>query len=370
MAKLIFDKEELLGKLKKAAAFVPKKAVLSSHETFLIDIKSGQANITATDGNKQITVKCDTLKSDTDVMFTIPAKLLIHVLNLLIEKEITITTKKDKVEVKSGKSKYNMPSEDGTAYPVMQHISADFEASFTGMQFNKAMEITKAYADPENASPALQGICLRAGKDNAINAYGCTSSHAAKVIIHPRSINKWDDVVIPVSALTAIGKCIPDGDIVDLIHNKDRIEINTEDVSIKALCFAVKYPNVEQFFDKRPDHFVEMNTVQMLHALQRIDVFSPKEVPTISIDIQPTLMTIKTDDEMFSHDAEEEIDIIAEKNIYIGVNVKLFINIMESFTNDMFRLYYLDFNKAITIEPISVIDNNDMFFILMPLLIK
>lgn len=364
--KSLFDREELLQKLKKAGAFVPKKAIIAAHEAFLFKIGGNRCSITSTDGNKQMTIFCDVVKHDGDAMFTVPAKLIIHVLSLLIEKEVNIISSEGSVQIKCGKAKYNMPSESGAEYPLMKNIPANFEASFNGNAFSKAIEITKEYADPDNASPALQGVCLRAGDDNSVNFYGCNSHHAAKIVVRPRSLNKWADIIVPASTITAVMKCINDEDIVDVTHDQERIEIKTDSVLIMSSCFAVKYPKIELFFDTTPEHFVEVNTLQFLHVLQRLDVFSPKEVPLISLDIKTASMVIQTADSMFNHDAEEEIDMMAEQEIKFAVNIKLLTNIIVSFTNDTFKMRYESFDKAIHIEPVNIAKDNDMFFVVMP----
>lgn len=366
MAKITFERNELFNKLKKAATFVPKKAVITAHETFLFDVKDKSASITSTDGNKQITIVCEVTKHDKPARFTVPAKLVLHVLESFTEQDVTITVKDNKVEVKSGKSKYNMPSDNGESYPLIQNIEAKFEASFNGSNFNKAIETTKAFCDPDNASPALQGVCLRIDAENNINVFGCNGQHAAKVRVKPRSINKWDDILVPVQALAAISKCIPDEDIVDVIHDKERIEIRSETVFIKALCFNVKYPKVEDFFVTRPDDNIELNSVEFTKALQRLDVFSPKDVPLISVDIKTATMTIATIDNLFNHDGEEVIDVMAKKEVKIGFNINLMNNIMKSFTDDTFKMYYEDFNKVVKIEPVSIVNDNNVFFIVMP----
>lgn len=369
MIKLTFDRIELLEKLKKANAFVPKKAILSAYETFLFVIKDGHAAITATDGQKQITITCDYIKSEEDGMFTVPTKLIIHVLSLLLEKDISINVKNSKVEIKCGKSKYNMPSESGAEYPLIQNIEPLFEASFTGVSFNKATEVAKNFADPEDNSPALQGVLFRTGDNNNINICGCSRQQAAKVVVSPRSINQWFDVVVPTQAIIAINKSISDDAIIDVIHDKDRIEIISDGIRIKALCFNVKYPDVEIFFKKKSENKIELNTVQVVHALQRLDVFSNTEVPLISLDIKTMSLTIDAADDLFNKDAQEVIDIVAEKEMKMGVNIKFLTNVMKSFTNDTFNLLYEDHSKPLRIEPINMIKDNDVFFIVMPIMI-
>jgi len=365
--KIQFDREEILQKLKKASQFVPQKAVISAYETFLFDIGQGDMKITATDGQKQITIKCDLVKNDVVGMFTIPAKQLMHVLGLLLEKEVFLTVKGNSVELKCGKSKYNMPSESGNEYPLMPPINPTSEASFTGAVMNMAIETTVPYVNGDNASPALQGVCMRGDDKNNINFYGCDSHHAAKVVIRPRSINRWDDIIIPKSTINAINKCVADDIVVDIFHNGEKMEIITDELMIRALAYNQKYPKIEIFFDGDPPSSVELNTVQVLHALQRLDVFTKVEVPLIKVDLKTSTMLISASDEAYNHDAHEELDIVAENELTIGFNIKLFTNVIKSIKSDTFKMFYEDFNKAVRIEPVALNNNNDKFFIVMPI---
>lgn len=128
--KLQFDRETLLGRLKILSTILPKKPVLQAYSQFLFNVKGGVAWITSTDGSKQVTVSCDTQKHEGDCMFTIPGRLLISTLDLLLDSEIKLTVKDSLVRLKSGKSDYKMDSEDGTVYPLIPEIKSDMESLF------------------------------------------------------------------------------------------------------------------------------------------------------------------------------------------------------------------------------------------------
>lgn len=364
--KVIFNREELLGKLKRAFTFIPKKAIIPAHEVFLFNINDGILSVTATDGEKQITVSCPSLKCEGNMIFTIPAKLVTNTLGLMSEPEVLFVFKDKKIEVKCGNSKYKMQSDDGSAYPLFAQMDPIYEASFMGASFNEAIDVAKRYAGSQNPSTALQGICFRMDNENKINVFGANNFSMAKVIVSPRSIHNWDDILIFVSAMSAIEKCIDDGDVVDVTHNKKRIEIRTDNVTIVCAAVDVKYPDINEFFKQRTDTFVLLNTFQMLQAMQRIDQYTKEEDPVMKIDIKTTSISLSVINENYNQEGLEEVECVAQEEISIGVNSKFMINIIESFKSDTFKLYYNNEQSPMFVEPSDNARDNNRFFLVAP----
>lgn len=369
MSKIIFNREHLLQKLEKATWFIPKKPVMPAHEQAMFVMKGSVLSITATDGEKQVTLFAQAIKSEMDVSFCIPALLVYKTLKLLLEEEVTFICKNGKVEIKAGKSKYNMPVIEQREFPMMPVIDSPFEASFTGTAFNSAADTAKNYANPKDAVAAYQGICLRLGENNVINIFGASGQQACKVLCSPRSINKWDDVVIPVSAINAVLKCINDSDIVDITHNKDRVEIKTEEIIIMALCFNTKFPDADALFKKKAPQFVELNTMQAMRALQRALLYSSDITTVAKISVGTTHTVIVSDDQAYNRDAEEVIDAVSQIEAVFGVNITYMINALESFQSDTFYLFppMPGTTLPIFIEPTSAVRENDRFFFIAPI---
>lgn len=371
MGKITFNREHLLEKLKKATQFLPKKPVMPAHEQFRFEIKGLRLSITATDSNKQVTLYAQALKSESDVAFCVPAWLVFKTIELLLEEEVTFVYKEGKdltegkVELKSGKSKYKMPGIHVREFPIMADIDSPFEASFTGASFGSAAETAKRYTDVKNTVEAWQGICMRLGENNNINFFGSTGHQICKIICEPRSINKWEDIIIPAPVITAALKCINDSDIVDITHNKGCIEINTEEVNIMASAIDTKYPDCDVFFRLKDPVGLELNTMQVMRALQRVALYSPEEMPIAKFDITTTATVIMADNQAYSRDAEETIEAISEIETKFGVNVHSILNAMESFQSDTFTLYPPTEKIAmISIEPSSGARANDRFFVM------
>jgi DNA polymerase-3 subunit beta len=369
MSKIIFNREHLLSRLKKAIQFIPKKAILGAHEQFLFIFKDNVLSITATDGEKQATLYAQAVKSEGDASFCVPALLLFKTLGLLLEDEVTFTYKDDRVEVKSGKSKYKMPSIKANEFPIMPVIDSPYEASFLGVDFNSAIETARKYTDSQSTIAAHQGICFRMGENNNINVYGFKGFEICKVICPPRSINKWEDIVIPAGVINAMLKCVNDSDIVDITHNKDRVEIKTLEMTIMACAFNMKYPDVELFFRSRANEHIELNKVQTINALKRVALYSKEEEPKMTCKINTNSIVISAVNDAYNRDSEEVIDAVSEKESQFCANVYFMINALESFECDSFYMFPPDIEKRlpIFIEPASTIKNNDRFFIISPM---
>lgn len=376
MTTIVFSREQLLNRLKKCIQFIPKKAVLPAHEYFFFSIGAGVAEITAMDSEKQITTSCEIISCNADVHFCIPARLLVHTLTLLLESEITFVVKDIKpempsdmdrcmVEIKSGKSKYKLDCDKGNAYPKSPSIVSEFEASFTGSVFNTAMDVAMKFADPDGNQPFKQGVCLRMMGDK-INTYATTGFKISKVEMSPRSINKWEDIVIPVHTVKAIIKVIGDIEIVDVTHNKDKFEIRTPEVIIIALAYNLKYPDVETFFKKRPESKITLNSVQFANAIERLTAYAKEENPTVTMDITTTSLNIKVDNDSHNRNGNESIDIMSEKDLTITLNPIYLNETVKSFSSDEFSLFYSEPNGLVYIEPSSAVRENDKFFAIAP----
>lgn len=366
MAKIQFDRETLLSRLKLLASIIPKKPVLGAHEQFRFNIVAGSASVTSTDGSKQITVTCDTTKCDGDIMFTIPGKLLVSTLGLLMDSEVKLDVKETQVVLKCGRSTYKLASENGRSYPMMPEIKSNFEASFAGAIFNEAMQTANKYTNSESSVVAQQGVNLHFD-DGKVNAYGFKGNEFCKIVIKPRSVNSWDDILIPTATVKTMVGCVNDSDIVDVFHDNERIEIRTSSVSIIAVTHDIKYPDVEHFYKKRPDTCAKYNTVQFLKALERLQPYASEESPLLVIDIKTASTVMTVDNAAYSMDGVEEIDAIAPLECRIGMNVNFMINALRSFTNDEFFIFYSEPNKPLFIEPSNIAKDNDKFILLAPM---
>lgn len=377
MSKIIFNREQLLQRLKKCIQFIPKKAILPCHESFLFEVRSDRVYITAMDNEKQITAWCHAVEREEDVTFCIPARLLLSTLNLLLEEEITFIKKNIKsnnpldigkctVEIKSGKSKYKLQCDDGSVYPKSQHIVSEFEASFIGSAFISSMEIASKFANADADQPFKQGICMRM-IDSAITMYGASSIATAKVVSAPRSINNWDDIVIPVKTANAIVKSFNDIDIIDITHNKDKVEFKTDEVTIIALAFNLKYPDIEIFFSKKHNNKVILNTVQFSKSVERLSLYAKEEMPAININIKTTGIEMSVDNSFYNRNGDETIDVIAEKEVSISLNPIVLMHTLSSFASDEFILFYGDYGNLIYIEPLNTLSENNKFFVIATL---
>lgn len=365
--KLTFDRELLISKLKLNASFIPKKAVIPAHTLVLFECDNNVVKMTAQNGVMQIINTTSVLKSSGNGSFTIPGKVLLQTISLMKEPEVTITYKDGKCEVKSGKSKYKFSSDDGSDHVRMARIDrSEFEASFAGSVINMALETSVRYSDKENVNVWSQGVCLRSD-GNKINFFASNMHSVSKISISPRSINNWADIIVPEETCKAIIRCVNDIDIVDILHNKKSIEIISGDVVIISSVLDCKFPNVEEFYKKKPSNNIVLNTVEVAHAIDRLKLVAREDAPAVTFDIGTDGITMISEDPDFGNSGEEHVSCISPKESRMGFNITLLSNILESFSNDTFTFTFDDDpKKPAFFEPIDNISENNKFFLIAP----
>lgn len=225
------------------------------------------------------------------------------------------------------------------------------------------------YTDSDNSVVAQQGVNLHF-ENGKMNFYGFKGFEICKMVVTPRSVSAWEDILIPTQSVKCFINCINDSDIVDICHDGQKLELKTSEVSIIALGLDVKYPNVENFYKNKPLHKVKHNTVQFLRALKRLKPFAREESPLLILDIKTTTTFLSAEDVNYSRGGVEELDAIAELDCRCGINVNFMINALESFGNDEFYIYYNSEKDPIHIEPADMTKENDKFILLALMLVN
>jgi len=366
--KITFDRELLISKLKLAAAFIPKKAVIPAYTLVLFEAEGNIVRLTAQNGEMQIINKCSALKSSGNGKFTVPGNVLLKTISLMKEPEVTISFKNDKCNIVSGKSKYVLSATDGEDHIRMPRVKAEYDASFVGSVVNTSLEVSLKYASKDSPNVAFQGVCLREADGNKIGFFSSNMHSVSKIIAAPRSITKWADIIIPEEVCKAIVKCVNDIDIVDIVHNKKNIEITSGEIVIIASVLDVSFPNVDNFFAKKPDRTVTVNTLEFLQALQRLALVANEDTPEVTIGIGAGGINMNSVDENFGNKGDEEVGGVSEHETEMKFSLPLLTNIVDSFSNDSFVMSFGENRTAPAFfDPVDNVHGNNKFFLIAPL---
>lgn len=319
--KLIADRELLLYKLSKAVKFIPGKTIVPAFDNFKLTVAAGVMEIIASDGNLQCKMYCNVSSKDSFAV-CLPAKLLVKTIALFRENEVTITIKSDiKVELKSGKSKYNIGVDcKNEEYPVMTMAPAQNEMVMQQFFLSMTLKAADKFVDEKSANANFIGINI-AEINNKMVFTGLDGMTMCRCAVKPISISKWESVVIPTQTASKVISMLQDkGEIGIAYSSKEDGKIifftDREADEVFEICSVtsnVKFPDTEMVFSKKPEHQMILNTLEFKDAVKRLGLY------TSAIDTSVTLTTnpenideliLTAGDKLTNRDGEELMTII------------------------------------------------------------
>ncbi len=347
----VADREILLSKLKKAVKFVPGKTILPVYDNFKLVIVGKDMNIFATDGNLQFKIHC-LVESTEDTTICIPAKLLVQTLSLSRENVVKMSLskkKKNTIEIKIGKSKYDIGiNAQPNDFPMMKVTDPISDITMEQFFVNMALKSTEKFADGKS-NANYSGINIVEMGDKLIFT-GLDGSLVCRCAVKPMSIQKeWKKVVIPAETASAVAGFMEEAGEIGIIHNGDKISFfcNTEvgdSYEITSILSNAKFPDSERFFKLNHPMHIKANTLEMLDAIKRLKLYSH--------ETSGYRVLIETNPDNLNEFMLTAIDDLTNKSGQEFVTI-------ENITGKPFRKA---FSADMTIKILSVIETNEFLY--------
>ena len=349
--KLKVDRELLVSKLAKAFKFVPTKVIIPAWDNFKLTITDGIMEIVASDGNIQIKMYCP-VTSSSNFSICVPAGLLLKTISLFKENEVTITQKSDtKIELKSGKSKYNITLDclpDG--FTTMPIESVKSEIAINQFMLGMALKSAKEFVDEKHPNANFSAINI--AEVVLIRVFtGATRFLICRAAIQPIGINSWEPVNIHVETAKKVIPLLADKGEIIVCHSGEKIKFFTSQDSsdhfeIMSVTPKIKFPNTEGLFTKKPTDCISVNTLEFKDAIRRLALYSSiGEEPIVHVSNTHNKQELRltSNDNTTGKDGEELISIINPSEVVLdkSFNNETIVKLLSEIDNNETNIFFL-----------------------------
>lgn len=314
------DREFLVEKLSKLMKFVPSSAVVPAYESIMLTVSGDKAKITACDGADQCTIYLNRVKADSDFSICIPAKLFFKTVSLFRENDVTIKVKENRLELSSGKSKYNITMDcEPNSFPLISAISENFSNSMTMIQGNLKMALSSSrkFVDEENSVTAYTVMNL-SEVDKKFVTTATSGVMICRVAIQPLSIENWSPVRINIDTAKKVVSMLEEKGEITIAHNESKVLFSSPQgenyFEIMSCAANSKFPDTERFFSKKPESSFEVNTIEFSDAIRRLKLYSETGIaPQFNVEVGEVEAVLTSADKMTGRDGEDIISISENK---------------------------------------------------------
>jgi len=363
--KFNITRNKILPSLQAVCGVIERRQSLPILSNLLIVAEGKKITFTGTDMEVEMVTTIIHLCEDPGEI-TAPARKFLDICRALPdESNIDLSFKKDKVLIKSGKSRFTLATLPATEFPSTEVLENSKKITVSQEDFKSLLEDTMFSMAQQDVRYYLNGLLLELSKNN-LRAVA-TDGHrlALKEINVKTGIEETQQIIVPRKGIIELIRLLDGADEnISIGISQNHIRVGKGEVQFTSKLIDGKFPDYLRVIPKGGDHPITTNREILKQGLVRASILSNEKYKGIRLILQKDLL------KAFAHnpeqeEAEEEIEInYAGEDIEIGFNVTYLLDALSAIKTEQVILNIEDPNSSCLILP----DNEtECKYVVMPM---
>ncbi len=358
-------RENFLQSLQAVSGIVEKRHTLPILSNVLIQKSSTELTFQATDIEIQLKTTAHTIGAE-DVSLTVGARKLQDILKSLPESsEVAITFEEKRLQIRAGKSRFNLQTLPSDDFPTMQVVDADVaRITVTQGQFKRLLSLVQYSMAQQDIRYYLNGLLL-VFSDNQIKVIA-TDGHrlafAKELVQH--SLNKAD-LILPRKAVFELSRQLNDSDEnLEISISKTQAVFKFGNVELVSKLIDGKFPDYERVIPQHLPKPLVLNRQILLQALLRVAILTTDKFRGVRLVLSNgTLKIVSTNSDQ--EDGEDEIEVEFQgQPIDVGFNVTYLLDVLNNIDDEDIECYLTDSSSS----ALLMLPGTDRFkYVVMPM---
>jgi len=333
-------------------------------------------NIVLTSNNLEMAIEY-VISEDINIAqegaFCIPSKLFSNYIALITDDELSIELLNDdaiRLETTSGKLKIKGFVAD--EFPLIPAIKEEVSLTLWGEVVRKSIEKTLFSSAEGNIRPTLAGISVNITETDTIFA----STDSFRLSEFKTTLNAALEHsfygIIPNKTASQIRSILSDKDSVKIVSGESQIAFITGNTKIYSRLLNGKFPDYKTFFPTSYSTKAEINRIDLMWALKKINLISRENNYSIKMSISgETGVLLETSETQIGESDVRLVGAIEWEDNIVGVNSTYFLEVLWVIDTTHVSISFENPLSPILITPVTDPDkgnNSDSFkHIIMPL---
>lgn len=333
-------------------------------------------HIILTSNNLEMAIEYVITDEVTDLVewsFCIPSKLFSSYIWLVQDNEISISLLNDEsIAIKSESGEIKIKWTPSNDFPLIPSIKEEVSLTLKWNIIKKAIEKTLFSSAEWNIRPTLAGIYVNIQWNEAHFASTDSFRLSEYSVSLPENINTTFTQIIPSKTMNELKNIIQDDSEVKIISWNNQIAFLFWNIKFYSRLLNGKFPDYKNFFPTIHSTKSEINRVDLMRALRKINLISKENNYSIKMSFNgQNGITLETNQTQIG---EWEVNIVWvvewEENI-IGINSTYFLEVLWVMETTHISIQFESPLAPILITPLidpEKAKNNTIFkHIIMPL---
>lgn len=362
--KLSAARDVLLKPLQAVIGVVERRQTMPILSNVLLVARDGTLSVTATDLEVELVAQTE-LDVKTGGEITVSGRKLLDICRALPEDaKVEINASAEKLNVRSGRSKFSLATLPAAEFPTVEDIKADQTIPLPQEVLVRLIEKTHFSMAQQDVRYYLNGMLLETGGKYVRTV--ATDGHRLALCqaeLDDASL-KEQQVIIPRKGVLELQRLMTDEGILNIELGANHVRIQLDGIRFTSKLIDGRFPEYDRVIPKQSTNELTANRDVLRGALQRTAILSNEKYRGIRLIIRDSGVVLQAHNPE-QEEAEEELEVnYSGDDIEIGFNVNYLLDALGAVDSDDVTLSVLDSNSSCLIRDPG---SDDCKFVVMPM---
>jgi DNA polymerase-3 subunit beta len=360
------DREALLKPLSSVSGIVERRHTLPILTNLLLEAKQDTLTLTATDLEMQISLSLPATPS-SDIATTVSARKMLDICRALPDQsQITLEITDNRMQVKAGKSRFNLQTLPAGDYPMMAKGGGDTSLTLTlaQNQLKRLLRQVEYAMAQQDIRYYLNGLLFEVN-GNRLNVVGTDGHRLSFTSTELQQSYEKQELILPRKTILELIKLLDDSDDeVSIEVSANQANFAFSGIRLISKVIDGKFPDYTRVIPNGYQNIFEVNRQMLLLAMQRASILSNEKYRGIRMVLgKDSLRLISSNSEQ--EEAEEELEInYGGDPLDIGFNVTYMIDVLTNVGTETITFSFADANSSCLV---TVPGDDNYKYVVMPM---
>ena len=359
-------RDNILTPLQSVCGIVEKRHTLPILSNVLIEKSGDQLTWLATDIEIQIRTHTTGAAGADKTAVTVGARKLQDILRSLPDSaEVSLELSEKRMQVKAGKSRFNLQTLPAEDYPRMsQAESEQVRLQLTQKQFKRLIGLVQYAMAQQDIRYYLNGLLLvvTGNEVRVVATDGHRLAYASEQIEEAQSRT---EVILPRKTILELSRLLSDNDdVLDIRLSPNQAQFRFGDIELVSKLIDGKFPDYERVIPQSHNKVITLPRTMLLQSLHRAAILTNEKFRGVRLVLAPGSMKIISNN-ADQEEAQEEIEISYDAEaLDIGFNVTYLLDVLNNVSIENVEIRLADANSSALIT----LPGNERFkYVVMPM---
>jgi DNA polymerase-3 subunit beta len=358
-------RDQILAPLQSVCGIVEKRHTLPILSNVLVEKDGERLTLLATDIEIQIKTATTAVGAEKAAL-TVAARKLQDILRSLPESaEVSLTLDDKRLQVKAGKSRFNLQTLPAEDFPRM--AAAEGQATritLTQKQFKRLLALVQYSMAQQDIRYYLNGLLLVVnGPDMRVVATdGHRLAFASESL--PESLPR-SEVILPRKTVLELSRQLADNDDpLEIVVTPTQVQFRFGSIELVSKLIDGKFPDYERVIPQHHNKVLQLPREVLLHSLLRAAILTNEKFRGVRIVLgDGSLKILSSNAEQ--EEAQEEIEVAYQGDtLDVGFNVTYLLDVLNNISSDTIECRLADASSS----ALFMLPENDRFkYVVMPM---